>query len=359
MVEIIDPDYCPKLTLAEGAREYSQFRQVLRKEGLLKRSYGYYGFLSLSLLLSYMAIIYAVFISSGYLELAFFSVLFSCVVVQVLGLMHDAGHHAIFKSRRMNIIFCRIFGFLGGINAKAWIIKHNRHHEHPNQIGVDEDVDVPFAFTSERYFEFNGMMKILRPYQSWLYFPMTLLTGYSMHIGLNILYLMKIKNKERPSMWIVECFISVLALSFWYVIPFLLLDFTKAMILINVATCTGGFYLANVFAPNHKGMPQLSKDARISNLEQQIITSRNIQAGTLNDFVYIGLNYQIEHHLVPNCPRNKLKRVNHHLRALCERTNLPYTEVSVIESYRIILKELADIAHQCENQKNHKPAAVE
>jgi fatty acid desaturase len=105
-----------------------------------------------------------------------------------------------------------------------------------------------------------------------------------------------------------------------------------------------GFYLSNVFAPNHKGMPQIADGTAISFLELQITTSRNITPGWLVDLVYFGLNYQIEHHLFPTCPRSKLKQITPYVLEVCARTHLAYTQVGVVESNRIILRELNAIA---------------
>src|SRR5207253_9461069 len=94
----------------------------------------------------------------------------------------------------------------------------------------------------------------------------------------------------------------------------------KVLVLFAVVHRTMGFYLSNVFAPNHKGMPQIAEGTEISFLEQQISTSRNITPGWLVDFVYFGLNYQIEHHLFPTCPRSKLKQITPYVLEICART---------------------------------------
>lgn len=104
----------------------------------------------------------------------------------------------------------------------------------------------------------------------------------------------------------------------------------------------------NIFAPNHKGMPQLPKDIKISFMEHQIMTTRNIYGHWLTDFVYLGLNYQIEHHLFPNCPRNKLKLITPYVEDICRKMNLEFTRVSVLESNKIILSELNRIAKTAE-----------
>ncbi len=58
------------------------------------------------------------------------------------------------------------------------------------------------------------------------------------------------------------------------------------------------------------------------------------------DFIYYGLNYQIEHHLFPDCPRNKLKRITPFIQEVCQKNQLPFTVTGAFESFKIILREL-------------------
>lgn len=60
----------------------------------------------------------------------------------------------------------------------------------------------------------------------------------------------------------------------------------------------------------------------------------------LTDFVYGGLNHQVEHHLFPTMPRNDFKRARPIVRAFCAEHGLPYVEVSTLESLRAILAHL-------------------
>ncbi|MGD9891196.1 MAG: fatty acid desaturase, partial [Dehalococcoidia bacterium] len=71
---------------------------------------------------------------------------------------------------------------------------------------------------------------------------------------------------------------------------------------------------------------------------------RNITPGRFVDFMYFGLNYQIEHHLFPTCPRNKLKLITPYVKEICARTGLEYTQADIITSNRIILGELNSVA---------------
>ena len=95
-----------------------------------------------------------------------------------------------------------------------------------------------------------------------------------------------------------------------------------------------GLYMGAVFAPNHKGMPLIANGCTLDPLQRQVLTSRNVRSHPITDFMFGGLNYQIEHHLFPQIPRNRLKDTQRVVRAFCRAHGIPYREVGLLASYR-------------------------
>ena len=91
-----------------------------------------------------------------------------------------------------------------------------------------------------------------------------------------------------------------------------------------------GLLLGGSFAPNHKGMPIVPKNAKVDFLRRQVLMSRNIRGGLLTDFMMGGLNYQIEHHLFPSMPRPNLRKVQPMVREHCAKHGISYTETSLV-----------------------------
>jgi hypothetical protein len=56
----------------------------------------------------------------------------------------------------------------------------------------------------------------------------------------------------------------------------------------------------------------------------QLYTTRNMRPGLFIDWLWGGLNYQIEHHLFPTMPRHNLGRVMPMVKAFCAENELPY-----------------------------------
>ena len=259
--------------------------------------------------------------------------------VQIGGLIHDAAHRSIFKSVRNNDLYGYFASFINAFPYSVWKVKHNIHHAHVNESEEDPDLQIPFSFTDDRFKGKKGMIGFIRRYQKWLFYPLGSLVSYSIRIKAFGYYL---QNLNRQIFF--EMILVLTGLFFWYIFPFMIMPLWKALIFLTIVNQSGGFYLLNVFAPNHKGMPQFDKDVKFSFLEHQIVASRNIYGHWLTDYVYLGLNYQIEHHLFPDCPRNSLKRVSPYVQKLCKKYNLPYLQMTPLESNSFILSELDAVA---------------
>lgn len=341
MSEIISETVQPKISFLDGAKVYEQLRSKVIGAGILKRSYFYYAYMGILMLSGIIATAYALYTIHNLFLFAIVGIVFAFCLGQIGGFMHDAGHRAIFKSTRMNDIVGGICASILFFNYRAWKTKHNAHHAHPNQEGMDPDIELPlFAFTHKRYNSKKGLSRFVQRYQAYLYLPMSMLLAYSMQFKSSIKYFVhELKKGFRPGI-IPEMIVFAIFFFVWYILPFFVLSLSKAILLIILVPVTIGFYMASIFAPNHKGMPEFAKNAKVSFIEQQIVTSRNVKSSWLNDFVYFGLNYQIEHHLFPDCPRNKLKKVTPFVQDLCQKFQLPFTVTGAIESYKIILREL-------------------
>jgi fatty acid desaturase len=52
----------------------------------------------------------------------------------------------------------------------------------------------------------------------------------------------------------------------------------------------------------------------------------------------------VEHHLFPYTPRNKLKHLKPYVMAACQRLGIEYTEVGLLETNRILVRELRAVS---------------
>jgi fatty acid desaturase len=117
----------------------------------------------------------------------------------------------------------------------------------------------------------------------------------------------------------------------------------SALLVLVIYKGVGGAYMASVFAPNHKGMPQTDSGTRMDFVRTQVLTARNVRGHPLTDLWYGSLNYQIEHHLFPGMPRLNMRRAQPIIRQFCQEHGIEYYETSFIDSYRELLAFLNEI----------------
>lgn len=323
--------------------DFAGLRKLVESQGLMRRQPVYYVWKVIQ-----------VFVLSGIGMTVLFTVenfwiqmLNAAYLAFVLGqiglIFHDAGHRQIFWSSRWNNLVGYCCSMAMGASLHAWMDVHNRHHAHPNREDSDPDIDLPFfAYSKEQVFEKkNPILRFITRYQAYLYFPLLMFTMFSMRAtSWRFLY----RNRARlGTLWtdVVTC-IGSIALSL--IIVFWALPFWTAIAFLAVHQLLWGLYMGSVFAPNHKGMEIIGKDQEIDFITEQVITSRNVRAHPLVDFWYGGLNYQVEHHLFPNMPRNKLRKANRLVQAYCKHHGIPYHETGVIRSYREIVGALYEIS---------------
>lgn len=338
MAKLLSTNIVP---IAEGTKAYAQLRAIVIKEGILDRDYRFYAFMITLIVASFLFCVYQLFHTTSLLGMVLWSALIAFWMVQFVGTnLHDGGHRAIFKSTWANDIIGTVSSCMFGMDFSQWKLKHNQHHAHPNQEGSDPDIDIPvLSFTAERYKSKTGMMKLLSKYQVFLYYLLGLFVFATFRIRGYVYFFTHFRPSLLPEM--ILCFAGSLL---WFAGPFFIFDMQKAIIFSVVANAFTGIYMFNIFAPNHKGMPHFAKGTKLSFLEHQVVTSRNIRGNWFNDFVYIGLNYQIEHHLFPNCPRNKFKLITPHLKKICAQLNLEYSVVGPLELNKALLSDLYAIS---------------
>jgi len=85
-----------------------------------------------------------------------------------------------------------------------------------------------------------------------------------------------------------------------------------------------------------------------------VLTSRTIKGSLLVDFWYGGLNYQIEHHLFPTMPRNKLRKAQAIVKAFCKEHAIAYHETTMLQSYCEILHCLHQVSAPLRNEKGNR-----
>jgi len=345
----VEADSTEPIIKLERDREYLELKRKVTVAGLLDRQYLYFAWKIPSVLAMVAISVAVLVIFSGALWIQMLNAVFLALVFTNLGFMgHDSGHRQIFKSARRNDLVLLGVGFLTGMTPSWWQDKHNTHHRAPNQLEIDGDIEVSlFAFTEDQALAMRGIARLTVRYQAFLFYPLLVLTSFSLLFG-GIAYQIR---KERMRYPIAEPVLVVAGLAAYLGLIFFFLGPWQGMLFIAVHRALGGIYMGSVFAPNHKGMPILGKETEMDYLHQQTLTARNVKGNPLADFWYGGLNYQIEHHLFPNMPRNNLKKAQLIVRSFCRKRGIPYHETGVWQSN----KEILSFFHEVSAPLRRKP----
>ncbi|MBW0019969.1 MAG: fatty acid desaturase [Mycobacterium sp.] len=77
---------------------------------------------------------------------------------------------------------------------------------------------------------------------------------------------------------------------------------------------------------------------------RQMLGSANFEAGPVLRFLSGNLCHQIEHHLYPDLPSNRLHEISVRVRAVCEKYDLPYTTGSFLRQYGETWRTIAKLS---------------
>lgn len=195
-----------------------------------------------------------------------------------------------------------------------WKNKHNTHHASTNVSGEDPDIDTaPFLLWDElAAANFYGSIKDnesgfdkfiaehILPYQTRYYFFLLAFARFSWAVQ-SLIYSFKNDsiNKSKLLSWCERIFL----VTHWVFFASCVIAWTstwkEVWMFFVMSQITTGYLLAFVFAMNHNGMPVLTPEQadKTEFYEMQVITGRDITLSSLGDWLFGGLNYQIEHHV--------------------------------------------------------------
>lgn len=323
--------------------DYADLKDAILASGLLERRYGYYArrCAILGLALAGIWVGFA-FIGDSWVQVAI-AAGFGLVLTHVAFLSHDADHRQIFRSGRANewLATC-LGGLLMGMSASWWKGKHTRHHANPNKIGADPDIEpsvIVFYPDQARDRSRGRIATFLSDRQGWWFFPILTVEGLNLHVQSLVTLFGRAPVKRRRA----ELAMMGVRWGSYVTVLFLVLSPGIAGAFLGVQLAVFGVYMGCSFAPNHKGMPIVPRDAKLDFFRRQVLMSRNITGPGIIAFSMGGLNYQIEHHLFPSMPSANLRRAREIIKPFCHERGVRYTETTLLQSYGIVVRYLNDV----------------
>ena len=240
--------------------------------------------------------------------------------------------------------------------SKHWRYTHNfMHHKYTNILGMDDDVGY-------------GMLRVTRD-QRWkrfnlgnVLFNTILALGFEWGVGLQHLELGKmskgrddrgatrVRMREfaaKAGRQVVKDYVAYPALT--SVSP--AATYRSTLTANAVANVIRNVWSNAVIFCGHfpDGAEKFTKSDMVGESRgqwylRQMLGSANFDAGPTLAFMSGNLCYQIEHHLYPDLPSNRLSEIAVRVRAVCDKYDLPYTTGSFLLQYGKAWRTIAKLS---------------
>jgi linoleoyl-CoA desaturase len=253
-----------------------------------------------------------------------------------MGVMHDAIHGSYSKNKKINTFLGYTLNLIGA-NATIWKIQHNvLHHTYTNIDDADDDLNAPFFLR----FSPNAKHYWAHQFQHiyiWFFYGISTISWITTkdYVRLKRYHEMGFLNKKHEY---IKTFMSISAWKLFYysyalIIPMMVLPFSWSLILlafISMHFVTGilvsvVFQIAHIMPDNDFPLPD--KNGVINNnwFGHQFETTCNFSPNSKILFWLIGgLNYQVEHHILPDVCHVHYKELTQIVSETAAEFGMPY-----------------------------------
>ena len=332
----------PTLTLDQGRAIWLSMRDEVQAERLMTHSLvhtvgrltGLFVLLGASLALSWL--------QTSWFGICFAYLALSILLAQFAFIGHDAGHGAVSERSSINRLLGQLsMTLVTGLAFDEWIDRHRAHHRFCQVDGQDPDMAVAhvISLTNMSLQQKTGFAKFLARYQHVYIWPLSFFFGHSQR------HLSQWGVLANLRKYYIDAFVLILHWSLWFGLPCFVFNvpFGTAFLSYVIPLFILGPHLAAIFWVNHIGMPLIKKTDDFSFFEHQYVTSRTISSNALWNWFFGGLNFQIEHHLFPQVPSDRLGAVQRIVRKQLETHRMAYLEVSWPQAIRSIAGHLRTV----------------
>ena len=224
---------------------------------------------------------------------------------------HECAHRTCFRTRRLNEWLYNLVSFMTIRQGIYWRRSHDRHHSHTILVGRDAEIQVPRPVKLHRVvldfvYIYGGSVEIWRT----LRHAAGRLSDWDREI---------IRPSERGAL-IGEARVYV---ALWLAVigAAIAVESWLPVLLVVTPRFYGGWLHQLLALTQHAGLAQDVFDHRLN--------SRTVHINPIFRFLYMNMNYHIEHHMFPTVPFHALPRLHDHI-----KDQLPRTYGSLWDCYR-------------------------
>mmetsp|Transcript_27913 Transcript_27913/g.46280 ORF Transcript_27913/g.46280 Transcript_27913/m.46280 type:complete len:531 (+) Transcript_27913:93-1685(+) len=320
--------------------DFRQLRQDLLQDGQFETNFVYYAKLGVFLM--------SLFVTSLYLSLFLtttISHLLGAFVMGVFwqqfgGLSHDLGHSAVFHHFQLDHLVGSVLGCtLTGISNAWWKVGHNSHHMLSNSLEHDPNSQhLPLLCLNEKqqdgkyfssYYQWwcdanSKTSQALIPHQHLFFWPLMMVARFNLYIQSTITL---ITSNERLQFRRLELSCQAMFVLWVVTLACQMKSWPESIAWILVSHAVAGLLHIQLVISHwtmHMYHGAAYNDASDTWFQLQLATTCNIYTPRYLDYLHIGIQFQIEHHLFPTMPRHHLRAASKQVRALCLKYQVPY-----------------------------------
>ncbi|MCM4152423.1 acyl-CoA desaturase [Arenibacter sp. N53] len=253
-----------------------------------------------------------------------------------MGVMHDAIHGSYSKNKRINTLLGYSFNLIGA-NATVWKIQHNvLHHTYTNIDHADDDLNAPFFLRFSPHAKHYWIHQYQHIY-IWFFYGISTLSWITTK---DFVRLKRYKNMgflDKKHEY-VKKLISMTAWKVFYysyalILPMIMLPFSWWVILLaflSMHFVTGllvsiVFQIAHIMPVNEFPLPDDQGVINDNWYGHQFATTSNFSPNSNLIFWLIGgLNYQVEHHVLPDVCHVHYKKLTKIVSETAKEFGMPY-----------------------------------
>ncbi|MEM9329046.1 MAG: acyl-CoA desaturase, partial [Bacteroidota bacterium] len=273
-----------------------------------------------------------------------------------MNIMHDALHGSYSHIPWLNKLMSYSINLIGA-SASVWKIQHNvLHHTYTNVAGADDDLNTNFLLRFSPDKPWHSIHKFQFIY-AWLMYGMMTMQWVTVRDFVRMKQYRKMGFYEKPyeyqKKFMVTLMWKVIYFGFSLVLPMVMLAQPWWIVLLAFLSMhfITGSIISIVFETAHitpsAEYPQPDKDGNIDDhwyVHQLVTTCNFAPKGRLFSWCIGGLNYQIEHHLMPNVSHVHYRGLSKMVRDTAEKHGLPYyTHRTFADAVKAHLQKLKDL----------------
>jgi fatty acid desaturase len=230
---------------------------------------------------------------------------------------HECGHRTAFASKRTNDIVYYIASFMDIREPVSWRWSHHRHHADTIIVGHDPEIAYPRPTPFWKIFlDMFGILSTKAEFRKYAYNVVGRLTPEET----TFVPPREASNAIRWGRIHVALFLAIIA---WSVAVQSLLP----LMLFGLPSLYGRWLLVVFGTTQHAGLAEDVLDHRLN--------TRTVLMGPVLRFLYLNMNYHLEHHMYPSVPYHALPQLHDVL-----KEDLPRPYPNMRSAYRDILPAL-------------------